>query len=212
MKNAFTFGNSKLPKTTAIFNITTASQCPSAALGLCPIVAEGKRRNASHSGMWLCYAFRPEQFRTNVRDHRTFQQAWWDTVTPEQFVTRLRHEAGKRRITALRFNEAGDFRSNADIEKANAIATLLHEQDPSFNVYCYTARRDLDWSNAPSLIVRGSGFNVDDHGNTLDGSFNLLPKGQEYHKAPGTFLCPGSCKTCHACLSNRFSHVFVAEH
>ena len=51
-------GNIKIPSTTAIFNMTSAKDCPSLKLGLC---------KAFHNGKNICYAKKSEtEWRKNV--------------------------------------------------------------------------------------------------------------------------------------------------
>jgi len=175
------FGNKKLPGTTAIFNICSATDCPSRKLGLCQVV------NAGHK----CYALRDEQFYAGPLNYRRRQEKLWDSLTSSEFATQFLQVVGRRRIdtTALRLNESGDFRTQADVNKAGSIARRL--EDLGIKVYCYTARSDLDYSGVDSLIVNGSGFKV-------HGEFKFVRSAAEV--PTGYRVCPGSCKSCTRCM------------
>jgi len=175
------FGNRKLPTTTAIFNICSATDCPSKALGLCQVINAGHR----------CYALRDEQFYTGPLGYRRRQEKLWDSLTAEEFAVQFIALVQARRTTtkALRLNEAGDFRTQADVDKASEIARHLSAY--GIVVYAYTARRDLDFSGVHSnLVVNGSGFKV-------HGEFRFVRDRSEIPAGYG--LCRGSCKTCARC-------------
>lgn len=181
-KRNIEFGNRKLPVTTAIFNICSATDCPSLKLGLCQVV------NAGHK----CYALRDEQFYTGPLGYRRRQEKLWDSLTAEEFAAQFVAVIQARRTPtkALRLNESGDFRSQADVVKASAIADILGES--GVRVYCYTARSDLDFAGvSTNLVVNGSGFPV-------HGEFRFIRDvGQ---KPEGYGVCRGSCRTCARCL------------
>ena len=181
-KRNIEFGNRKLPVTTAIFNICSATDCPSRKLGLCQVVNAGHR----------CYALRDEQFYTGPLGYRRRQEKLWDSLTAEEFATQFVAVIQARRTPtkALRLNEAGDFRSQADVDKASEIADRLKAHH--VRVYCYTARRDLDYSGvSANLVVNGSGFKV-------HGEFKFIWNVTQ--KPEGYGVCRGSCRTCSRCL------------
>ena len=68
LKNLIATGNKKLPTTTAIFNMGSATDCPSLKKGLCTAVTEKKV---------TCYALRPENFRPLVLPYRRRQEKYW---------------------------------------------------------------------------------------------------------------------------------------
>lgn len=182
------FGNKKLPKTTAIFNICAAHDCPSAKRGLCQVVNGGHR----------CYALRDEKLWKTPLPYRRRQEKVWDSLSAAQFVGSFTALMERRRspTTALRLNESGDFRSQADVTKAIRIARKLAEF--GVTVYCYTARKDLNFRNIGPLVVNGSGFKV-------AGEFlfirtkNDLPKGYK--------ICPGDCRICKRCQQGKLTAV-----
>lgn len=178
------FGNKKLPTTTGIFNICSAHDCPSKARGLCQVINAGHR----------CYALRDEQMYPAVLPYRRRQEHVWDSLTAKGFVAEFLAIVGRRRLptTALRLNESGDFRDQADVDKAEQIAALLKPH--GVKVYCYTARSDLDFSRVETMVVNGSGFKV-------HGEFRFVRS--EADVPEGFKVCGGSCKTCTRCQHGR---------
>lgn len=178
-------GNIKIPTSTAIFNMSSATDCPSRKLGLCA---------AQHAGV-KCYACKSEvPARPTVLPYRRRQEKYWMTVRAHQFALDfLAVNVNKVRqpYTALRFNEAGDFHGQACIEKADTIARIL--SDFGIVVYCYTSRSDLDYSNVKSLIVMGSGFRKEG----ISSEFRIIAKDSD--KPKGFALCPMDCKICSRC-------------
>lgn len=177
------FGNRKLPTTTGIFNICSATDCPSRKLGLCQVCNAGKR----------CYALKAEQMYPGPLDYRRRQERLWDSLTAETFAGDLLGIASRRRTltTALRLNEAGDFRTQADVDKAERIAHILSVEG-GIDMYCYTARSDLDFSKTRDLVVNGSGFRV-------HGEFRMILTPEERPK--GYTMCVGNCRECSRCVS-----------
>ena len=65
IKNLIQFGNTKLPKSTMIFNMGTAAKCPSKELGLCSVAG-------------CCYAGKAEtQYPKHVPAYRERQATYW---------------------------------------------------------------------------------------------------------------------------------------
>lgn len=181
----FSFGNTKLPKTTMIFNITPASLCPSEAKGLCQLEQSGK-----------CYAKKAERIYPQVLPYRMRQYKFWKTCTAESFVAQLIKDKGRRNVTHLRLNEAGDFRHQRDLNKAMKIADLLKTE--GITMYCYTARKDLNFTKRNNLIVNGSGFMV-------DNNFTVVSRGKKA-------TCISDCNICNKCMKPRFKKITVAMH
>lgn len=190
------FGNKKLPKTTMIFNICPASMCPSKALGLCQLdKIEG-------CGSGKCYAMNAEQRygKLHVLPYRMRQMEWWDSKSPIQIAESLLGACGEREVTALRLNEAGDFRHYGDLISAICIANVLAGE--GIVTYCYTARNDLvaRLPGMPAyLTINGSGW-------MAHNKYTVVPKGQAkaYIAAhPGSKRCVGDCRKCSLCLKPR---------
>lgn len=187
-------GNIKIPKTTAIFNMSSATNCPSLKLGLCKAVKQGAK----------CYAIKPEVMYPDVLPYRNKQEQYWKDVTAEQFVYQFLffNSSKKTPFNALRFNEAGDFHSQSCVNKAEQIARLLKKH--GIKSYCYTSRSDLDFSNVRDLVIHGSGFTK----KGIKGIFKIIKNEKE--KIKGFSLCKMSCKSCTMC--QKFSNVCVVKH
>ena len=186
LKKLFANGNTKLPKTTAIFNMASATDCPSLKLGLCSAVIDGKI---------VCYALRPEKFRPNVLPYRRKQEKVWKEISATDFVKQFLAVNSRKRkpFDAIRFNEAGDFHTQCCITKAEKIATLLKPY--GIRCYAYTARKDLDFKCIDNLVVLGSGFMKDN----ITNEFRIVA---DVKDAPAGYkVCPMSCKQCTRCLT-----------
>ena len=134
-------------------------------------------------------------YRPGVLPYRRRQEKFWKEVSAKDFAEQIIAMNARKRnkFTALRFNEAGDFHSQACVTKAEKIATIL--KDNGIQAYAYTARKDLSYKKIDSLVVNGSGWQKDNVTNDFlivnkDGTG--LPKGY--------VLCGGDCRVCKRCL------------
>lgn len=192
-RKLFSFGNKKLPKSTAIFNLCAASNCPSEKLGLCQLPNAGK-----------CYAKKAERIYKAVLPYRKRQEIFWQTCSVQDFMKAFSQAVGKKKVKHLRFGESGDFRTQADVDKAQEIAELLWEHK-KVRVYCFTARSDLDFSKCTHLTVNGSGFMV-------HNSFTVHPRNTPLDALPGVHVCGGDCKVCSRCAQRQKRKIVTAEH
>lgn len=186
-------GNLKIPSTTAIFNLTSAHDCPSLRLGLCQAVVNGKN---------CCYAKRAEfSYRPHVLPFRRRQASFWKTVTAEQFASQFMtiNALKDSPFNALRFSEAGDFNNQKDVEKMEKIARYLKKD--GVRTYCYTARKDLYFGGCRDLVVNGSGFMINGNEFRLIVDISKKPKGYG--------VCNGNCRTCSRCLVKGSKTVIV---
>jgi hypothetical protein len=172
-------GNSKIGKDTFILNITSATDCPTKKLGLCKIPK-------------YCYALQPELRWTGVRNVLKFrrkQTEIFDCLSASEIAKQIVEKVGRKKIVKikyLRISEAGDFRSQEDLNKISEIADLL-EKD-GIRVYGYTARTDLNYSNiSKNLVMNGSYFMVD----------NSFVPVRQYTE--GGVKCQGNCRICNLC-------------
>lgn len=202
MGNLFAFGNSKLPRTTAIFNLGPSSngakgaefkmQCPEYLRGTCQLA----------NPLRQCYAVKAERQYVNVRLHRQRQRRFWYQCTANSFVSEFQ-KARKRTTKALRFNESGGIANEADIAKLADIARLM----PDVTVYLYTSRRDL-WEQGafdclPSNVtVNGSGFMA--HNAFRARPESAIPK--------DGFRCPMDCRICDLCTKRQGADIYAAYH
>jgi hypothetical protein len=190
-------GNLKIPSTTAIFNMSSATDCPSRLLGICKAIVGEKN---------ICYAKKSERgCRPNVLPFRRRQKAYWLEVSAEEFVVELLiiNAFKKDKFDKLRLNEAGDFHSQACVDKAEQIARLLKK----FGIvtYCYTSRDDLDYSKVRALVVNASGGKIEG----VTNQFVMVPKGEKPPKGYGK--CGMDCKKCNRC-SVKGRKTWVPQH
>lgn len=188
------FGNTKLPKTTMIFNMGAAEDCPSKKLGLCKVPVK-------------CYALKAEQQYPKCLDYRRRQQEYWLKTDVDQIIADLYVllERKKTIPTLLRFNEAGDFHSQDCVDKLSDVAMFLKFQF-DIETYGYSARSDLDFSKA-AFLVKASNKPL---GNGNNGCTVVVPKGG---RVPAGFVvCPGSCKSCTICSEDTQINVAFIAH
>lgn len=147
------YGNTKLADHVAIFNMNSAHDCPN---------AKTKENGESQSGLcqvaWEdCYAAQSENTFPRVIDYRRRQEFIWNYLTAEEFANAFLKivERKTKPVTALRLSEAGDFRNNHDIQKAETITERLRETK-DIAVYTYSASHKLNWDIADYLKVMQS--------------------------------------------------------
>lgn len=205
----FVFGNKKLPKTTAVLNICPATLCPSALLGLCQLKDCGKS----------CYAKREEVVWANTCiPSRLSMMEYWDRGTGWSIARDLIHlNATKRtKVTTLRVGECGDFRHQADLEKTEMLAFFLAKE--GINVYCYSARSDLDFSICRHLVVNGSGwmahnqFQVAYSLRRNDDGTGWLAEDKDSNMVTCDAVCPGDCRKCSLCQQKASRTIAVMLH
>jgi len=193
-------GNVKLPSTTAIFNMGAATDCMSFKLGYCQAFCNGKH---------ICYALKAERdYYPNVLPYRRRQMSYWFSHDAFEFVSEFLLVNEAKRFCglpydALRLNESGDFWTQDCVNKAEEIARMLKR----FGIvtYCYTARKDLDFSNVRDLIISGSNF-------TKPGISNIFKMILKDEKKPKGFgECKMSCKVCNRCLK-RGMKTIITQH
>jgi hypothetical protein len=185
LRNLIKDGNKKVPNTTAIFNMSSAHNCPAKRLGLCKAQKAGVK----------CYAIKSEVgSRPCVQPYRERQEKFWKEITAESFAVQFLTINALKPIpfNALRLNEAGDFHTQACLDKAEKIARILKRY--GIIVYCYTSRNDLDFHNVEALKVSGSGFKKDG----IVNIFQIVDSKKD--KPKGYKMCPMDCKICTRCL------------
>ena len=195
--------NKKLPRTTLIFNMGSASECPSKALGLCKVPNN------------RCYALQAEITYPRTKPYRNRQKVFWLNNSKENITqviieclkTKRTMVKGKlvplyKAIKLLRFNEAGDFWSQECVEKLDYIAKALKQY--GIVTYGYTARKDLDFDNV-SFLVKGSG-----HKKGNNGSTRVVTRKKQVKK--GERLCPMNCRQCNMCSSDKGVNVAFMLH
>lgn len=205
--------NKKIGRDTLIFNMTSATDCPSKSLGLCPI-PDGK-----------CYALKAERLYPGCLPYRRRQEYYFDNRTGMGIgydVYRLIEKyPSLKRVKYIRFSESGDFSSQADVDKMNIAAKvcndLLKRDGKSPLIwYGYSARRDLDFSSADSLLVKGSGHSNCNNGATFSMQLTQSQKGRKTLRIPGfkkpVFICPGDCSGCDFCKRRNDRPLVIPMH
>jgi hypothetical protein len=189
-------GNMKLPNTTAIFNMETATSCSSKKLGICKASIQGAN----------CYALKAEKLYINVLPFRMRQAKLWKSITAEDFAFQfLMSNATKAKpFKMLRFNESGDFTNQASVDKAEKIARILKRS--GIKTYCYTSRSDLSFKNVRDLIITGSNFKKDG----IKNIFKIV-KDVKKDRPSGYGVCPMNCRICSRC-SNSNTKTVVKSH
>jgi hypothetical protein len=180
-------GNTKLPRTTAIFNMGCAHNCPSLALGLC----QAYNKDGKH----VCYAIKSENpMRKDVEPYRRRQEKFWKSITATEFATQFLviNALKENPYTALRINEAGDFWGANCIFKIEKIATILKPY--GIKVYGYTSRSDLDFSYLRNFILSGTNFQKKGVANVFK-----MVEDVKKDKPKGWGVCVGDCKVCDRC-------------
>jgi len=184
-------GNHKLGKDTLILNMTSATDCPSRALGLCKLPSK-------------CYAMKAERMYKAVLPYRRKQAEYWDKTGPIKIAADLREELGRHTkppIKFIRISEAGDFRTQADVTKLYIIADLL--VNTGVIIYGYTARQDLEFPQGPAnLVLNGSGFMLDNMFTAVD------PKSLANYQV----TCAGNCRICNLCKAAGKQDIKVGLH
>ena len=136
-----------------------------------------------------CYADRDEGRFPNCLKFRRKQLLFWDACSAKEFayniVGVLRWD---KRLTAVRFSEAGDFRHQQDVDKMTRVFSIVKEKFPDIKIYGYTSRSDLDFKELMKYaVVQGSGF-------MLSNCFKVVRK-IDKSKA----YCNDDCRTCNLC-------------
>lgn len=215
-KLEITVGNLKLGSNTMIFNMCCATDCPSRANGTCKL---GDR----------CYALKAEKVYPKCKPYRDRQAEYWNNTDIDTIIkdfdellrTKRVRVNGKltrlyKTIDYFRYNEAGDFGSQDDIEKLHALATYLMETY-SIVTYGYTARSDLDFTGV-IFSVKGSGYyKVGNNGMTIARHSKQIKtnmaNSSEYRETIEGHnllfkLCPMDCRDCQLCKTEAYNVVF----
>ena len=95
----FSYGNSKLPKSTLIVNLSSAENCPSRKRGLCEI--EDK-----------CYARKCERIYPNYKKKNLIVEEWFNSASDDDIINFMDYsiEDAPVKVIYCRLYEAGDCR------------------------------------------------------------------------------------------------------
>lgn len=201
------FGNSKLSDKVAIFNMNSATDCPNGETEKCQVDFND------------CYAHKAENTYPNTLPYRRRQEYLWDCLDAHTFAKAFLKMVGRKhnKVTAIRFSEAGDFRHNGDIYKADQIAKMVKSE--GITTYTYSASSDLTgWDSVEHMTVNQSN-DFADYGDRL---YTALPKDSElpddavwcphdYQKSNGEEN-PIKCGDCKMCLTEDAGDIVIPLH
>lgn len=183
------FGNKKVPKTTAIYNIGTWFLCEGRLKGFCEL----------HE---VCYAKCREIMGNTIKSRLNNYYFWKtnDARTIASFIVySIKAESMKGdKINLLRFNEVGEFENQEDLVKMRDISNIVYEQT-GVKSYTYTHNRELDFNiDRPHLTINGSGF-------IIDNQFTVIPPSEykRYVENHNCFECPQKCEMCNSICSQK---------
>ncbi|MCK9428957.1 MAG: hypothetical protein M0R17_02965 [Candidatus Omnitrophica bacterium] len=203
------FGNHKLNDSIGVFNMSSATDCSSKKLGLCPIYNNQYTLKHICGSKVQCYATRDEGLYKAVLPSRRAQEAEWQSKSSDQLICEFSKKIKSRRkeTNYIRFNEAGDFHNQSDITKLSDIAKYFKEEH-NITTYGYTARRDLDFSRR-DFVVRGSGWSHE----SLDGTTTVISKEEDIPDVNTWIICRSGCgKTCNICMCDFTFNVAFLKH
>ena len=176
------FGNKKLPKTTAIYNIGTWFLCPGRLEGFCELSTQ-------------CYAKCREVMGSVIKSRLNNYYFWRsnDAETIASFIVySIKAEQLKgNNINLLRFNEVGELEDETDLKKMVDVSNIVYALT-GVKSYTYSHNRQLNFNiDRPNLVICGSGFMV-------DNMFTVVtPENyKEYVDAHNCIECPQKCEAC----------------
>lgn len=184
-------GNGKLPKSTLIFNMGTAFDCPSAKSGQCAV------RD-------ICYALKAEIAYKAVYPYRQRQSQYWQSISASDFIDEVQSLSAVKRgkVKHLRFNESGDISNQDEVYKVAEIAKGLSAI--GIQVYIYTARTDLDLS---PIIKSGAGLNLSNDSTIGGNRFKVVSEFSDKG-----LKCKADCTKCQLCTVTHGKVIEVLAH
>lgn len=183
------FGNKKLPKTTAIYNIGCWFLCPGRLEGYCELSE-------------VCYA-KCREVMGSVIKSRLNNYYFWKSNSAEKIAMFISYSimAEKMKgneINLLRFNEVGEIENQEDLEKMVKISNIVYD-NTGVKSYTYTHNRNLNFDvPRANLTICGSGFMVDNR-------FTVVkPEDyKEYVNNTNCIECPQKCELCGSICSKK---------
>jgi hypothetical protein len=213
LRDYISSGNTKISKTTAIFNMNSAHDCPNF----------GTRENGeSNTGYCqvpkeACYAAKTENIYNTALPYRRRQEYLWDCMTPELWAKAFTclNERKRKPFDSIRFSEAGDFRHNGDIVRVNTIAKMV-----DIPVYTYSASHKLNWDLSTNFTINASNGRAD------YGDRRFIAIGENQEKPDNAVWCPNNlqqnagvpaedrkkCGDCQLCLNKKGPDVAIHIH
>jgi len=208
LSDYISWGNNKIDKSVAIFNMNSATDCPNADTERCQVPWES------------CYAHKAENIYNEVLPYRRRQEYLWDSLDPDTWAKAFLQIVSRKRtpVTAIRFSEAGDFRMDSDIVRVNRIAQILKPH--GIDVYTYSASSFLNWDLATDFTINQSN-ELADYGDRL---FTAVPTVDDI--PDGGVMCPfeyathtgatknerPKCGECRLCIDDAGPNVYITLH
>lgn len=184
-----TFGNKKLPKTTAIYNIGTWFLCPGRLEGYCELSE-------------VCYAKCREVMGSVIKSRLNNYYFWKnnDAETIAKYIVySIQIEKLKgNKVNLLRFNEVGEMEDQEDLLKMIDVSNIVYALT-GVKSYTYTHNRNLNYDiDRPNLTICGSGF-------MIDNCFTVVkPEDyKEYVNNNNCVECPQKCELCSSICSRK---------
>ena len=183
------FGNKKLPKTTAIYNTGCWFLCPGRLEGYCELHQE-------------CYA-KKREVMGSVISSRLNNYYFWKSNSAEKIAMFISYSIETEKlkgnnVNLLRFNEVGELENQEDLDKMVKVSNIVYN-NTGVRSYTYTHNRNLNYNiERPNLTICGSGF-------MIDNKFTVV-KPEDYkqyvedHKC---IECPQKCELCNSICSKK---------
>ena len=176
------FGNKKLPKSTAIFNLGTWFLCPGRLEGYCELST-------------MCYT-KCREVMGNVIQSRLNNHYFWKSNSAESIAMFISYSIKAEQlkgnpVNLLRFNEVGEIEDQEELEKLVKISNIVYLKT-GIQSYTYTHNRALNFNiERPNLTICGSGFMV-------DNKFTVVkPENyKEYIDTHNAIECQQNCGDC----------------
>ena len=188
-KPYITFGNKKLPKTTAIYNIGCWFLCPGRLDGFCELSTQ-------------CYA-KCREVMGSVIPSRLNNYFFWKCNGPERIAAFISYSimAEKMKgnqVNLLRFNEVGELEDQEDLVKMVKVSNIVYN-NTGIKSYVYTHNRGLNFNiERRNLTICGSGFMVDNCFTVVK-----LENYKQYVKDHEGIECPQNCEYCGSICSKK---------
>lgn len=195
------FGNKKIPLDHAIVNIVSATDCPSAKLGMCGLANK-------------CYARAEESRWKKTRQCNDNRHEVYNHLSDTEWIGLIRDYIDEYErlkgmpVVAIRIHEAGDFIDQHSVERVNMLAEIMAERN--ITVYAWTSRTDLDFSNR-KFILNASTQKVNSYDRLFLGKPELWVLGRTLNDFE--YICPGFCDGCDVCSEkNHIKVVYCKLH
>ena len=193
-----------------IFNLTSATACNSAQQGLCEVCNQGIE----------CYALKAEKLYKGCLPFRTRQTEYFDSKTPQEISFDFLSIIAKYDLPKVRWQEAGDFRNQGDVNKLAKISKNIPTKQATF-----TANPTLNLKALKKTCkVRISGHKIPGelYTRVIKSSYRGTSKVRKHKEWLATaklvnrnnfneYLCPGSCIKCQACWNTDYNIVFLSH-